>query len=139
MLRNKQQGFTLIELVMVIVILGILAAIALPKFANLSQDARFSTLQAAQGSFKAAAAIAHAKFLIDPTTATIEGTAVTYVNGYPNRLTIGALAGIDTSYNYTGATGVLFVAGTATCTFTYTEAAVGAAPTYSALPAVTNC
>ncbi|MEE9327087.1 MAG: type II secretion system protein, partial [Cocleimonas sp.] len=39
MLKNKQQGFTLIELVMVIVILGILSATALPKFVNLSGEA----------------------------------------------------------------------------------------------------
>ena len=41
---KKQQGFTLIELIMVIVILGILAAFAIPKFANLGADASHSTI-----------------------------------------------------------------------------------------------
>ena len=55
-MKNQQSGFTLIELIMVIVILGILAAFALPKFADLSGDARASSLNGALGSVRSASA-----------------------------------------------------------------------------------
>lgn len=103
-LRNRAQGgFTLIELIVVIVILGILAATALPKFTNLGGDARAAALNAAAGSLKSLSSMAHGQALVQGNTDTItmEGSTVNMTNGYPaaDNNTVAA-AGLTTAdYN----------------------------------------
>ena len=89
MRKQAQAGFTLIELIVVIVILGILAATALPKFSSLGGDARVASLQAARGAMASTAATAHGQWLINPTapSVTYEGQLITFstsfASGYP--------------------------------------------------------
>ena len=146
---GKQQGFTLIELVMVIVILGILAAVALPKFADLGGDAKRAKLQGALGSVKSASAIIHSKALVDGTSASasssvaVEGGSVATVYGYPAGTTaaIQAAAGLSsTDYDITAASGTVTVKPTSsTCTFTYAQATASAAtPPVITPPAISD-
>jgi MSHA pilin protein MshA len=130
---NKQAGFTLIELIMVIVILGVLSAFALPRFADLGGNARGASLSGAAGSMKAAANIAHAQQLANggsgADTVTLEGTDITMLNGYPTILGIMDAAQISAP-DYTITAGVVTIAGAgddATCLVTYTVAVAGAA------------
>ncbi|SPY28218.1 Pullulanase secretion protein pulG [Photobacterium damselae] len=61
---NRYKGFTLIELVVVIVILGMLAVVAMPKFLNLQRDARIADLKGAEGALKSANGIVYGKAAI---------------------------------------------------------------------------
>ena len=96
---KAQKGFTLIELVVVITILGILAAFAFPRFAALEVEARVAATEGLAGSIRAASALAHSlsivKGLAPAVAVDMEGVSVTMADRYPAALAAGITAALQ--------------------------------------------
>ncbi|MCL1068465.1 prepilin-type N-terminal cleavage/methylation domain-containing protein [Shewanella olleyana] len=164
---QKQQGFTLIELVVVIIILGILAVTAAPKFINLQGDARVSTLQGAKTAIQSANSLVYSKAALagaekgdDDGEATVDigtGTLLNIVYGYTAGDAGDVINAVDMStddWDITGTGGTVKIQqkdAPTNCYIEYTEAQTeGGLPTFASgisdggtgflpMPAASDC
>jgi MSHA pilin protein MshA len=150
MRASKQRGFTLIELVVVIVILGILSAFAVPKFMGMETQARISSVRALDGAVRSASAMAHGLALATGVTTgnvVVNGVNVAVANGYPTNATMvsfidPSVVGVNVPGKFNHAAGVFTLFGAATpanCKVSYVQPAANGLAPVIAPPVTTGC
>jgi MSHA pilin protein MshA len=129
----------MVELIVVIVILGILAAVALPKFMGLEKEARIASLKSMGGTMMSAAHMAHGLCMAQNCAnggagIPVNGVPIIFANGYPNNASIDLLIQSTEGFTMNAAGNRMTKAGatTANCWVQYNQpAAANAAPTIS--------
>lgn len=140
---RKVRGFTLIELVVVITILGILSAFAVPRFIALQTQARSASIESLQGALRSASALTHSMWMVSgsPATIAMEGATITMTNGYPGLADIDDTLVDSSGFNYDPLTGTFTKVGAPTplsCSVTYLPPALlGDAPSITYDPTCT--
>lgn len=167
---KRQQGFTLIELVVVIIILGILSVIAAPKFINLQSDARLAALNGLKASIQSANSLIYARAVltgkekaasasldIAGTNSTTDDVKIAFgyltndLTGFQRALQIDIVEGksptstgtsdwiVDTKTSV-GQARFMLRGAPASCRFFYRPAtSAGSTPTFSPMPALSDC
>jgi MSHA pilin protein MshA len=134
--KKRQRGFTLIELVVVIALLAILAAFAIPRYAGLEREARSATILGVAGSVRSGAALVHGLYLsqgLNPVV--MEGNIINLTEGYPDAtdvsLTLADLTGFTVVVNGGGNQAVFSKTGLSNCEVVYNDALANNSPQIS--------
>ena len=132
-MTKNQQGFTRIELVVVIAILGIVSTFAIPRFVSVFDTAKSASIERARGAVETATKIAYVFGMVNDVqdgVINMDGYSITLVNGYPSAdngdtgtiCVAAGLAGFDCTDNNSDPATVTVSDLSGSCAFTYTEA-----------------
>lgn len=127
--RAQGGGFTRVELIVLVMIVGMVAAVAVPRYRGLETEARVAAVKKMGGALKSAALMAHAvcqsRSCVNDQVLVIEGQSITFSNGYPDAATIGRL--VQNTEGFTSSGGSRFIkdgARTSDCWVQYDNATV---------------
>lgn len=136
-MRAPQRGFTLIELVVVLVILGILAAVAIPRYATFTQDARIASLNGLAGSVRSSVVLVQARYIATAATTSpvtmLDGTTVAVATAGPAAgIPLSTAGGIDNAVNVGTPPTFVYTPGAATGTYDFPTAIANCNVVYTA-------